>query len=396
MRKSLALPLVAAVAVLGLSAPAQAAPADRPQELIEHLQELLPADYEQRLADVDRRLGIDDDLSDVARAVLNPDDYECESTPLKDWLAASIADWTEEDRLGASILLLFNTPMYDALFFPEPEQQRFFGLDGEYTTVLQRTFPNLRSFWDIDASGIELLPAHGNTLRDTARTARVLQVVFGVSADEAEEVAEAIRELAGLPVYDNGDAPIFTFNAFAYSPEGVEVPGIGLPTDKIVVGDGVLAGFRGVGLGDVAPQAILGHEFAHHIQYQKGLRESDLPAPEATRRTELMADSFSSYFLAHKRGANMRWIRIKHFIETFSNIGDCSFDSPNHHGTPNQRTRAAEWGTLVAVLALPPFYRTLPSRTLAAYFDKALPRMVRPDAPQSVQLTPAEKTAGRI
>lgn len=396
MRKSLALPLAAAVAVLGLSAPAQAAPADRPQELIAHLEQLLPADYEQRVADFDRRLGIDDDLSDVARAVLNPEDYECESTQLKDWLDSTIAGWTDEDRLGASILLLFNTPMYDALFFPEPEPQRFFGLDGEYTTVLQRTFPGLKRFWDIDASGIELLPAHGNAMLDTTRTARVLQVVFGSSPEEAREAAQAVRELASLPVYDNGDAPIFTFNAFAYSPEGEEVPGIGLPTDKIVMGDGVLAGFRSVGLGDVAPQAILGHEFGHHIQYQQGLRESDLPAPEATRRTELMADSFSSYFLAHRRGANMRWTRIKHFIEAFGNIGDCNFDSPNHHGTPNQRTRAAEWGTLMGVLALPPFYRVVPSRTLAAYFDKALPRMVRPDAPQQVELTSAEKTAGRI
>ena len=396
MRRFVALPLAVAVAVLGLSAPAQAAPADRPQELVEHLQRLLPDDYEQRVAEFDRRLGIDDDLSEVAQAVLNPGDYECESTELTDWLAGSIAGWTEEDRLGASILLLFNTPMYDALFFPEPEPQRFFGLDGEYTTVLQRTFPNLKGFWDIDASGIELLPAHGNAMLDPIRTARVLQVVFGSTPQEAKEAAEAVRELAGLPVYDNGDAPIFTFNAFAYSPEGVEVPGVGLPTDKIVVGDGVLEGFRAIGLGDVAPQAILGHEFGHHIQYQKGLRDSDLPAPEATRRTELMADSFSSYFLAHKRGTNMRWIRIKHFIAAFGDIGDCHFDSPNHHGTPNQRTRAAQWGTLMAVLALPPFYRVVPSRTLATHFDKALPRMVRPDAEQQIELTPTEKTAGRV
>jgi hypothetical protein len=396
MRRFVALPLAVAVAVLGLSAPAQAAPADRPQELVEHLQRLLPEDYEQRVADFDRRLGLEDDLSEVARAVLNPGEYECESTELADWLAGTTAGWTEQDRLGASVLLLFNTPMYDALFFPEPEGQRFFGLDGEYTTVLQRTFPALKGFWDINASGIELMPAHGNAMLDTTRTARVLQVVFGSSPQEAKEAAEAVRELAGLPVYDNGDAPIFTFNAFAYSPEGEEVPGVGLPTDKIVVGDGVLEGFRSIGLGDVAPQAILGHEFGHHIQYQQGLRDSDLPAPEATRRTELMADSFSSYFLAHKRGATMRWIRIRHFIAAFGNIGDCHFDNPNHHGTPNQRTRAAQWGTLMAVLTVPPFYRVMPSRTLATHFDNALPRMVRPDAEQQVELTPAEKTAGRV
>jgi len=395
MRKFLALALTAAIAQFGLSVPAQAAPAPdgRQQQLIERVREHLPADFEQRMAEAQRRLGVHDELSDVVRSVLDPADYECAPTELRDWLEASIADWTDVDRLGASFILLANPVMYDALFFPEPPRQRFFGLDGEFTAPVQRAFGGLGRFWDIDAGTIEVLPAHGSTVMDTARVARVLRALLGMTEENAQAAAQGIRDIAALPAYDNGDAPIFTFNAFAYSAQGVPVPGVGLPTDKIVVGDGVLTGLHAIGLGDVAPQAVVGHEFGHHIQYRHDLTGSDLPAPEATRRTELMADSFGSYFLAHRRGAGMRWVRIKHFIETYGNIGDCNFDSPGHHGTPNQRTRAAEWGTLMALLALPPFYRVLPSRTLAAHFDRALPRMVRPDAPLRIELTLEEKAA---
>ena len=31
------------------------------------------------------------------------------------------------------------------------------------------------------------------------------------------------------------------------------------------------------------------HEFAHHVQFEEGLFDSDLPENEATRRTELAA-----------------------------------------------------------------------------------------------------------
>jgi len=393
MRKLLALPLVAALAVLGLSAPAQAAPPDRQHQLIETLQDLLPADHQQRMAALESRLGVDDDLSDVARSVIDPSAYECGPTELIDWLTASIAGWSDDDLLGALVILTYDPVTYDALFFPEPAAQRFFGADGEYTTSQQRTFRGLRGFWDIDSSDIELVPAHGSTLLDTTRVARAVQASMGLTPEQAQGVAEAIRELADQDVYDHGNAPIFTFNAFAFSAEGESFPGVGVPTDKIIMGDGVLEGFKAIGLGDVAPDAILGHEFGHHIQYERNLFESDLPAPEATRRTELMADSFGSYYLAHRRGANLRWSRIKQFIATYANVGDCAFTDPNHHGTPNQRTRAAEWGTLIALLALPPRYRILPSRTVAALFERALPGLVRPDAPPSVTLTRAEKAA---
>ena len=109
-------------------------------------------------------------------------------------------------------------------------------------------------------------------------------------------------------------------------------------------GDGILAGYGAVGFGDVAPQAIYAHEFAHHIQNQNDYFNDPLATqgdpPEQTRYTELMADAYSAYYLTHKRGATMNRKRVEQFLQVFFQIGDCAFDNPGHHGTPNQRMAA--------------------------------------------------------
>lgn len=53
-----------------------------------------------------------------------------------------------------------------------------------------------------------------------------------------------------------------------------------------------------------------------------------------------MADAMSASFLTHKRGAAMNRKRVEQFLEVFFQIGDCAFDNPGHHGTPNQRMAA--------------------------------------------------------
>ncbi|HVH93870.1 MAG TPA: hypothetical protein VM688_03025, partial [Nocardioidaceae bacterium] len=60
-------------------------------------------------------------------------------------------------------------------------------------------------------------------------------------------------------------------------------------------------------------------------------------------------------------------------------VGDCAFDDPNHHGTPNQRLRASTWGAQLAMSAQKQGH-ILPSLTVARLFDKALPAIVAPDA----------------
>lgn len=366
-------------AIVAPAAPAGAATGDRDRQLRARITALLPADHRARIAALERDLDLSDDLGEVAEQVIDPDDYECAGTPLFAWLEASTADWTDEDLANASLVLMLDPVFIDALLFPEPAAGRFFGLDGEYTTSLQRSFGNLKRFWDIDGSDIEMVPAHGSTLLDRARVSRVLRVVFEMPEAEAAEVAEAIATIVDQPQYDHGNHPLFTFNAFAFSTEGAEIPGLGTPSDKIIMGDGILAGFRALGLGDVAPNAVLGHEYGHHIQYERDLFDSPLTGPEATRRTELMADSFSSYHASHLRGDRLRWTRTRQVLRTFYNLGDCLFDNDGHHGTPKQRLRAADWGHDMAVRSVPPT-RVQPSARFARLFERKLPYFVAPDA----------------
>jgi hypothetical protein len=123
----------------------------------------------------------------------------------------------------------------------------------------------------------------------------------------------------------------------------------------------------------------MGHEFGHHIQYELGLFETDLPAPEATRRTELMADSFASYFGVHKRGLALNKKRVVDALMSFYAVGDCSFTSPGHHGTPNQRFRAATWGAELAQASVPASSKLLASE-VADLFEDELPEIIAPDA----------------
>ena len=76
-----------------------------------------------------------------------------------------------------------------------------------------------------------------------------------------------------------------------------------------------MEGFKAIGYDDVAPQAILAHEYGHQVQFQLGMFGDGTPA--GTRRLELMADALSAYYLSHIRGEFMRWSRYKKFLKVF-------------------------------------------------------------------------------
>jgi predicted metalloprotease len=194
-------------------------------------------------------------------------------------------------------------------------------------------------------------------LTDEARVAATYQAAFTVGTPPqpispaqaalfASIVADAVEQ---SQILDGGDFALFSFNAFAVSdPSGV-IP------DKIVMGDGILASYEALGFGDVAPEAVYAHEFAHHIQFENGYQTEPIPGStppitqaERTRYLELMSDATAAYYLTHKRGATMNKHRVAEFLQAFFEIGDCGFTSPGHHGTPAQRMRAAEFGFSVA------------------------------------------------
>jgi hypothetical protein len=272
-------------------------------------------------------------------------------------------------------------PTYEALYFQTEATPQYFGYNGEYTQVMQKTHTDTKRFWNIKSDDIQLLGMHGTMLQDVQRVAKTYQVVFGFKPADASAAAAAIRDaMLKSQTLNGGNHPLFSFNAFAFTTFGGGIP------DKIVMGDGILAGYAALGFGDVAPQAIYAHEFGHHIQFENGYFDEAIPGTsrrvteaEKTRYTELMADAMSAYFLTHSQGLALNQKRVEQFLEVFFQIGDCAFSDPGHHGTPAQRMAAARFGFQVAAEAQKQGH-ILTSQEFHSRFVAMYTTLVAPDA----------------
>jgi hypothetical protein len=71
--------------------------------------------------------------------------------------------------------------------------------------------------------------------------------------------------------------------------------------------------------------------------------------------------------------------RVEQFLEVFFQIGDCAFSSVGHHGTPNQRMAAAQFGFDVADQAQKQGHIHT-SGQFHQLFVAAYPDLVAPDA----------------
>ncbi|GAA2119370.1 hypothetical protein [Nocardioides bigeumensis] len=311
---------------------------------------------------------------------------ECGPTLLDEYFGAQVASISDEDFafLLEHIDTIFDVPTYEPLFF---------GTAGDgahdltlHAQQLRQTFRDLKKFWagsahdGVQFDDIQLMAMHGDVLLDADRIAKTLTLLVQEGfydltpeeiATEAETVASYMQSAGDF--YDN---PLWTLNAYAFSAEGDPDPLVqGLP-DKLVFGDGILDFLDWAGLGDVGTRAVMGHEFGHHIQYEIGTFDDEPADPsEATRRTELMADAYASYFMVHKKGEAINKKRAVDAVLTSYSVGDCSFDSSGHHGTPLQRQRAAEWGADLAMAASPKSY-VLDATVFEEMFDAALPGII--------------------
>jgi hypothetical protein len=328
----------------------------------------------------------DQQIPSALYRVLNPRDYECPpSTPVVNWWLGEvnevIAAEPETFDLLYNQLLADLIPTYEALYFQTDDMPQYFGYKGEYTQVMQKTFTDVKRFWNIASDDIQLVGMHGSMLLDPVRVAQTYELVFGVPKATAQAYATAIKNaVAASKTLNQGDHPLFSFNAFAFTTYGQSVP------DKIVMGDGIMAGYQALGYGDVAPQGIFAHEFGHHIQYENGYIDEPVPGTkgrvteaEKTRYTELMADAYSAYFLTHSQGLALNQKRVEQFLVVFFQIGDCGFSSDGHHGTPNQRMAAARFGFQVAAEAQKQGH-ILTSQQFHARFVAVYPTLVAPDA----------------
>jgi len=248
-----------------------------------------------------------------------------------------------------------------------------YGYDGDFDNIMSRTDRFARNFWDIDTDQIQLVDAKGTMLADAQRLATAYEFFYGYDSEFAVELADRVSGLVrNSPVLNGGHHMALSFNAVAIQ--------FGDGTGRIVMGDGMLEGYAALGWGDVAAPAIYGHEFAHHIQFQNGYFDDPFPtAAERTRYTELMADAMSAYFLTHKRGMTMNRHRVEEFLTAFYQIGDCGFTSSGHHGTPNQRMRAAQFGFDVADAAQKQGH-ILSSHEFYELFVAEYPNIIAPDA----------------
>ncbi|GAA1435112.1 hypothetical protein GCM10009616_31300 [Microlunatus lacustris] len=314
----------------------------------------------------------------AAQRALNPDDYECATTDLDRYIDGLLAGLSgdELDFLFSSGVLDF--PAVEALYLGTQGDPDF-ALGGK-GKKLEQTFRDLQRFWDVRSDDIQLLAMYGEMLTDADRVARLLVAVYGFSAAEAAEYAEYVSSVVrDVPAFQDGAFPLFTLNAFAFTGEGDPDPMVAEIPDKIIMGDGLLRYFAKVGLSDVGPRVVLAHEFGHHIQFELNLFDSPLTGAEATRRTELMADAFATYYAVHARGLSLNAKRVTAALQSFYDVGDCYFDDPGHHGTPQQRARSAAWAASLASNARPQG-KIMSAATFAALFDEKLPELVAPDA----------------
>lgn len=301
---------------------------------------------------------------------IDPNDYECGPTELRFYSADLRSDWDPYDYLIFNNLGRYIVFDYVYLFENEDGGQ-YYGPDGEFTNQINRTFKDLLRFWNIPTD-ILLRDAHGKIFDDVEKVIKLLRV-YGYPQATAELLADLLKTIYGSDKYFNYNHPLLSFNAFAATADEFW----GTPK-KIVMGDGILKAYADLGFGDVAPQAILAHEYGHHVQFAKDVEF--LNSPESTRKTELMADAFAAYYLTHKRGSTMNWKRVQLFLEVFFEIGDCSFASNGHHGTPNQRMNAAIFGYNLAndtkVNGV-----IMTAEEFILLFEAELPSLIAPDAP---------------
>jgi hypothetical protein len=316
-------------------------------------------------------LGVETGWRDLARSAIEPDPDCDANTPLRSWLETQVADVSAST---VDVLMAFGVLDWAMLWTLGGDDNRtdeYFGINGEYTKEqLRRQREHIR-FWTVHLDDVWLQAAHGSVLANDSMMVPLVAFVANVDQATAQAIVDLVQAVIEADPAIDFNHPIFTFNAMA-TPAQL-VPGLGPLPAKVIMGDGILQGLEAIGLGDVAPDFVLAHEMGHQVQYVLDIVSDG--TPESTRYTELMADGFAAYEVAHVRGATFRTKRLIDSLSVTFNSGDCAFDDPQHHGTPEQRERAAEWGIDLAMSARPTS-SVVASDVLALLFDESFPSIL--------------------
>ncbi len=226
------------------------------------------------------------------------------------------------------------------------DSKQYFGRKGEYNNAVAKQERKLKSFFSTPITP-RIKGQHSETLDNRKKVAQVFMLFTGASAEDGYYIADQIIAMnAESKVFP--ESPLLSMDAFA-TEDGI-----------IVLGDGLIASLVKTGISsDIVITALLAHEWAHLVQYANmkkwyGYTTATMPqTAEFTRQLELEADFLAGYFLTHKRGATYNWKRVEQFNKLFFNLGDCSFESVGHHGSPAQRQKASMLGYTVADQTMP-------------------------------------------
>ncbi|MUH37181.1 hypothetical protein D9O36_15115 [Zobellia amurskyensis] len=268
---------------------------------------------------------------------------KCTLTPLDDVIAASVS--SNLDSIGLDWYDLYAEMNFLSTITDDSEQ--YFGADGEDTQKVKNITKSLERFWFMPHE-IEVRGQHKSTLEDYDKIVDILMFWYERPASEANALAYYFTNFVNVESTFLTETPLIAADGFAIALDGAFGQ-----NDLIVIGDGIVDLLEQTGIRrNVIWNGIMAHEWAHHMQfnnqdkwYPNGAADN---APEATRTTELEADFFTGYYVTHKKGGTQNWRRTQQFLELFFNIGDCSFTSDGHHGTPLQRMEAARRGYLLA------------------------------------------------
>ncbi len=208
---------------------------------------------------------------------------ECTTTPLDAYFARLAAEVSEEQRafIVQHLDTLFFVPTYASLFLSRPGDPDY-ALD-EQGPQLRSSFRDLRRFWsDVRSDDIEVVGMHGDVLLDADRIAASLAVMVRLGAIPAMTSTQITTEARTVADFmaTQGDlyqSPLWTFGAFSFTGDLFTDPWLAALPDKIVMGDGTLTAYDDLGLGDVGPEMVMAHEFAHQVQFELGTYDSGLP-----------------------------------------------------------------------------------------------------------------------
>lgn len=320
---------------------------------------------------------------------INRDDYQCEYQ--ENYFADTIDTLTSEEQ--SIVWYLFDLRVPEWVTFTNV----FFQESGDFPSrKIERAFARelrqLQRFWKMNDYRITLQAVDMHQLKDEDLMLRALtDPLIGMVEDEAiAMLAEVNGIMQDYPAIGY-DFPLWTWTAFASAESAYYYPDRDHGA-SLSYGHGMFAFNEALSL---SPTQVLYHEYAHHIIFDLDPAVPFYKTPEENRYLELLADAFASYYAHHPKGGNVlafeSFDASEQIIQTAFVGGDCSFRRPGHHGTPNQRRAAVEFGAGVANEMISPtvsnydfwFYnrRQNPLSTVEfkALFDDVFPKLVAPD-----------------